>query len=368
MRKNYKKLTAVTLTVAMTLGCTMTAFAANATSGDASGDLTGNGSYEGAAAQYPEVKVTLPTVPANATYIDYIVDPNDLITSTVNASGDALAYADSEFNSTTGVYFKTSDKSGDIKAQYTETSRPITVANESAQDITLKVKVEKTNTGALSGDVAFSNTKDFSGDTSRKLYLAVTDGTTTQALDASGDATFTVNVSGKPDNFQADYNTTTKKYTYSKKNDASDWATVDYKLTGAVNKNAEWDEDIAFPTVKMTWKWEDKGVKKDAGPSVAGVTYSKATGGALTIPCNLGVGSLKAEAVTDAAVTGSDNKLYSANGVWGCPKTNMITVANNSVTLSSAWMGNTPAGTYKAYVVFDGDADASVEFTITVTQ
>lgn len=365
MRKNYKKLTAVALTAVMTLGCTMTAFAANATSGDVSGDLTGTGSYEGAAAEYPEVNVTLPTVSA-VSYIDYIVDPNDLITSTLNASGDAInsTYANCEFNSATGVYFKTSDASGDVKAQYTETSRPITVTNESAQDIKLTVKVEELT--AASGDVAYSNTAEFaSGDTAKKIYLAVTDDTTTKALDASGDATFTIDVSGKPDNFQASHDGS--KYSYAKKADASGWATADYKLTGAVNKNATWGEGISFPEVKMTWSWEDKGVAKDAGPSVANVTYSKATGGALTIPCNLGRGSLAASAVTDVVVKGTDGKLYSANGAWNSVKMASLTVAKDSCTLGASWMSGMQMGESQVTVIFDNDLENYVAIKVTVT-
>lgn len=365
MRKNYKKLTAVALTAVMTLGCTMTAFAANAVSGDVSGDITGNGSYEGAEAEYPEVNVTLPTVSVSD-YIDYIVDPNDLITSTLNASGDAINsnYANAEFNSTTGVYFKTSDASGDVKAQYTETSRPITVTNQSAQDIKLTVKVSEN--AAASGDVVYSNTAEFaSDDTAKKIYLAVTDDTNTKALTASGDATFTIDVSGKPDNFEASHDGS--KYSYNKKADASGWATADYKLTGAVNKNATWGEGISFPTVKMTWSWEDMGVKKEAGPSVADVTYSKATGGALIIPCNLGAGSLKATEITDFSLRGSDGKDYTVNGAWGTSKAFQLSIEGTSVKISNEWMDNTAKGTYNAAIVVDNDLRNPVTFKITVT-
>lgn len=312
MRRDFKKLTAVALTAAMTVGSAMTVFAAP-TSGDVSGDLSSEGEYEGGEMQYPEISVTLPTVPTNTT-IDYIADPYDLIQNTMDASGNAINtnYADSEFTSTTGIYFKTSAKSGDVKAQYTEKSAPLVLTNENAQNLKVKVKVQQT--AAISGDVvAYSQSSAFSGD-AKEMYFAITDGTTEQALNASGDAEFVAEIKGTPDNFEPKYNA--GKYAYEKKAGADGWASATYQLTGAINKNAKWNDDITFPAVKLTWSWEAGEVEKESGPSVANVTYSLASASDLVVSCNLGAGSSKATAVTDIALTGADDNLYSANGAW----------------------------------------------------
>lgn len=363
MRRNFKKLTAVALTAAMTMGSAMTVFAAP-TSGDVSGDISSEGEYEGGEMQYPEISVTLPTVPSG-TSIDYIADPYDLIQNTMDASGNTINtnYADSEFTSTTGIYFKTSAKSGDVKAQYTEKSAPLVLTNENAQNLKVKVKVEQT--AAISGDaLAYSQSPEFSGD-AKEMYFAITDGTTEEAVDTTGVAEFEAEIKGTPDNFEPKYNG--GKYAYEKKAGADGWASATYQLTGAINKNAKWNDNITFPAVKLTWSWEAGEVEKDSSPSVADVTYSAASASALVISCKLGAGPSKATAVTDIALTGSDGKLYTAHGAWGCPTTNLLTVAGSTATISESWMSATQPGTYTGYIIFDNNEDASVPFSITVT-
>ncbi len=252
----FKKVTAIAITAAMTLGSAMTAFAA--TSGDASGGLVqGEGSYEGEEAKYPAVEVTLPTVPAGT--IDYIADPNDVISTMVDASGDSVnaSYKDFVFNSDTGIYFKTAEASGDVKGKYSDTSNAIEIKNQNAQTIELTVKVSQIK--AASGDVTYAEKSAFQSG-KRQLYLAVTDGTTTRAMDASGVATFSTTISGKADNYKPTHDG--NGYGYAVKDDADGWASASYQMTGAVNKDAEWKEGIEFPDVKMTWSWVDKGVDK----------------------------------------------------------------------------------------------------------
>lgn len=259
--KNLKKLTAVALTVAMTMGSAMTVFA------DTSGDVgtgTGNGNYEGGELQYPILSVTLPTIPAGT--FDYIADPNDLVSKTGSAnankpasSGDPsgdVKYGNSTFTGSTGIFFLT-ETSGDAKT-YTENSAAQTLTNENAQDIRVTVKLEQQTAGDSS--IAYADDADFSGDTSRKLYLAIED------TDASGDvvalgssaAVIEKVVSGDPSNYEAKWNGETQKYGYVQKADASGWESCSFRMTGAINKGAEWKEDgITFPTVKVTWSYAD---------------------------------------------------------------------------------------------------------------
>lgn len=251
-----KKVTAIAITAAMTLGSAMTAFAA--TSGDASGGpVQGSGSYEGEEAKYPTVEVTLPTVPEGT--IDYIADPNDVISTMVDSSGDSVNddYKDYTFDSDTGVYFKTLDASGGAKGKYSNTSNAIEIENQNAQTIELTVKV--TQTKAASGDVTYADKSAFQSG-KRQLYLAVTDGTTTRAMDASGVATFSTTISGKADNYKPTHGAS--GYGYAVKDDADGWSSASYQMTGAVNKDATWEDGIEFPNIKMTWSWVDKGVEK----------------------------------------------------------------------------------------------------------
>ena len=107
-------------------------------------------------------------------------------------------------------------------------------------------------------------------------------------------------------------------------------------------------------------------VDLNAGPSVANVTYSRSKGGALTVPCNLGMGSNKATRVTDAVVVGSDKKLYSANGAWNSVRVAAVTVSDDSFTLSESWMKGMQDGESQVSVVFDGDLANYVAMKINV--
>ena len=364
MRRNFKKLTAVALTAAMTMGSAMTVFAAP-TSGDVMGEIESSGGFEGGEIPYLPISVTLPTVPTGA--IDYIADPNDLITSTLNASGDAInnVYANSEFSSSTGIYFKTSDASGDIKAQYTETSKPMTITNENAQNIKLTVKVAESQ--AASGDVAYSDDATFaSGDTARKLYLAVTDGETTKALDASGDASFTTEIKGNADNYVPKHDGS--KYSYELKADATGWASASYRLTGAVNKNAEWKDGIGFPNVKITWSWEEGAVEKDSAPSVGAVTYSKSSAQDLVIPYSVGAGESGANALTDVLLQFDGSTFHSIKGTWNSATTfaSSFTISGSSITISKDYLTYVSNGTHDLHLIFDNDENTVISTTVTV--
>ena len=107
-------------------------------------------------------------------------------------------------------------------------------------------------------------------------------------------------------------------------------------------------------------------VDLNAGPSVANVTYSRSKGGALTVPCNLGMGSNKATRVTAAVVVGSDKKLYSANGAWNSVRVAAVTVSDDSFTLSESWMKGMQDGESQVSVVFDGDLANYVAMKINV--
>lgn len=286
--RDLKKFTAVALVTAMTLGSAMTSFAA--ASGDA--EYTGSGNFEGGETAYPTVSVTLPTIPDEA--YDYIADPNGLIARTHSASassdatsGDAsgdIKYGKSIFNGSTGVFFRngTTDASGTAASgdvqKYDSRSEAWKVTNENAQDIEVKVKLEQAASGDAS--IQYATDNDFSGDTTRKLYIAVTDG------DASGDpavlgvsaATITKTIDGKADNFTEMYDGVAEKYIYKVKPDATGWNDWSCYMEGALNTGAEWKEnDITFPTIKVTWSVAEKPEEPEEKSAVAGAPASGKT-------------------------------------------------------------------------------------------
>ncbi len=251
-RKNFKRFAAASLAATMAFGSAMTVFAEGEDTTPAAGVAEGTGSYEGGEMKYPTLSVTLPTIPAG-TY-DYIADPNGLIAATNTAK-----YEDSTFTGTTGLFFLTSKTDAGAKT-YTEKSAALTLANENAQDLDVTVKLEQKTAGNSIIQYASSATFD-ADDTANKLYLAVTDGETDPneaALSANGAAVVKTTVAGVPDNYEAGYDET-DGYQYVKKADdaLADWNDCSFMLTGAVNKNATWGEDIVFPEIKVTWSYKE---------------------------------------------------------------------------------------------------------------
>lgn len=352
MRKNLKKLTALTLTAAMTMASAMTAFAAQSASGDIA---TGTGGYEGGEMQYPAISVTVPTTAT----VDYIADPNELITKTL--SGDVAAkgeYEGYKFQGNTGIYFMTKAKSNPASGDgvYSDKSEAYNITNESAQDVRLTVSLTKTKDG--SGDVAYSNTGTFATtDKEKKLYLALTDGTTTEALSGDTAATLTTELVGQKDNFEPNYSGDADAYSYVKKSGdpVKAWSKAAYSLTGAVNKNAKWGDNVGFPEIKVTYSWIES--PADIAPSIAKTSYAMTKDQTVEISVDLGKGSLKATQVSEANF-GSSNFLG---------KTVSFNKATNKITVSAAavnaLMGM--SGNQTLTMVFDDDNKTAVPITFT---
>lgn len=357
MRKmrNFKALTAVTLAASMIMGSAMTTLAAetgDAESSDASRAVESEGSYEGGEMKYPALSVTLPTV-AKADY-DYIADPNGLIKATETASGDAAKYADSQFQGDTGIYFLTTPKdASNPKNIYTEKSAAKTVTNENAQNIDVTVKLEK-GTNAGDADIALAASDTFTG-TDKEIYLAVTDGADKTSALSSTAATVTAMVPGNKDNYEPKYDST-DGYGYQKKTTGlADWSDCSFYLTGALNLDATWGDDLEFPDIKVTWSYAENTAPADAAPSVtAPAPYTVGDNTDLDISYSLGAGASGQSTVSDVVVT-YNNVLFSKNGAFNA-STEMaqnITIANGKITLSGGWLSYFPAGTYPICVVFD---------------
>lgn len=249
-KKNLKRFAAITLAATMAFGSAMTVFATGGDPGDTpatpeKGVAEGNGSYEGGEMKYPTWSVTLPTIPAG-TY-DYIADPNGLIRATSNTK-----YTGATFTDTTGVFFLT-DPTGKT---YTNKSAVQEVSNQNAQDIDVTVKLEQKTAG--DSFIKYANSATFENDdTENKLYLAVTDDAASDAkvaaLQATAAATLTTTVPGVPGNYEPGY-TQADGYKYVLKTSGlTDWNKCSYILTGAVNKNATWGDNVTFPAIKVTW-------------------------------------------------------------------------------------------------------------------
>ena len=345
--KRIRKLLTVVLSTSMVLGCTITAFADTT--------VDGKGDYEGGAMKYPTLSVTLPTIP-EGTY-NYIADPNGLIAATSAAAHDGAT-----FTGTTGIFFKTTDATGEAKAIYTNESKAQTVTNNNAQDIDVTIKLEQKTAG--DEGIAYSNTATFENtDKAKKLYLAVTDGAETPktaALTASGAAIITTTVPGVTSNYEPKYDSTTKKYGYALKAnvDPQTWKTCSYKLTGALNMGAEWGDGLKFPAIKVTWSAVEH--LDDAAPSIATTSYTMAADTAVTVQYSLGVG--------DSAAEGIDSVVWSAYPTYNLYDDSTIVTKNtqaNTFTLAAAAIDNMIAGDGNSQtikVTFDDGTEVTLTF------
>jgi hypothetical protein len=346
---NFKRIAALLLSATLVVGSGVTAFAAD-------GESEGTGSYEGGPMQYPTLSVTLPTIPSG-TY-NYIEDPNGLIAMT-----SAAHYADSEFTGTTGIFFLTTPKTSDegSKNQYTANSKALTLVNENAQDIDVTIKLEQKTAGSES--IAYSSTGTFeTTDKDKKIYLAVTDGKqtdpTTVALTADKAATITTKVVGNKDNYEAAW-TSDDGYLYKLKTPAEgqtlSWFRVDYNLTGALNTNAEWEDGLTFPALKVTWSYAEH--QDNAAPSIATTTYNLAASTDIEVTTNFGTGTSAATSITgvkkpDGGLLGTAN----------------YTISGNKITFLGEWVdkilvGMNSGDSKKYKVVFNTEDEVELTFT-----
>ena len=318
-KKNYKRIVAAALAATMVFGSALTVYADPESQQDEGtpGVSTGTGSYEGGELKYPTLSVTLPTIP-EGTY-DYIADPNGLIGLTDNAK-----YEDAEFTGDTGIYFETSDNT------YSEKSAAQEVENQNAQDIDVTVKVEVTTPGDSS--IQYASSATFADeDTTNGFYLAITDDAEESpkvaALSTSGVATLTTTVEGNPDNYQAGYSSD-DGYGYTLKTAEDDspltWNKCSFILTGALNLNATWGDDIEFPEITITWSYKEH--------ADASVTETAVSGSSNVVHYTVpeGVTVSKVEIVKTAGVTTlSSGSHYTVNAAAGTINITASVLTNN---------------------------------------
>lgn len=331
-KKNFKRIVALTMAATMTVGSAMTVFAADTGDTPTAGVSEGTGSYEGGKMKYPTLSVTLPTIPAGI--YDYIADPNGLISATSNEK-----YTGATFTGTTGIFFETDTDT------YSEKSAAKTVTNENAQDIDVTVKLEQKTAGDAIIKYAESATFEAT-DKENKLYLAVTDDAATNpnvaALTATGAAVVKTTVAGVPENYDPGYNSTDGKYEYTKKtNGLADWNDCSFILTGAVNKNATWGDDVTFPTIKVTWSYKEH---KD---SVLSSTTISQSSNVITVEDGITVTKMaliKKDTTAEIAMTGS---LYTFTG--------------GKLTVQASLLGNNVGGTLRVTLSNGTTEDVTIQ-------
>lgn len=335
MKRSLKKGTAAALTAALMLSSSMVAFAA-----EQEGSLSGTGELEGTLST-DVFSVVLPTVSDTDTTFNFILDPEGLISATSAAKYNATFEEDST------LFFKNSD------GNYSSKSNALTVTNKStmAVDITLTATVSNVEGISITEDNAFT------GDKSASLYLALTDGTATSAVNASGSASLTTSVDSAPaDAYIVQWNSANSKYEYVLADESNTtFPTYSFQLTGACNPNGDWSGlSDAAPSVNVVWSVAEH--VDQVAPSVGKTSYVMTAGQPINVSVDLGSGDLAATGI----------KSFSYNG--RALAANYCTYANGTLTITAATVDyflNNGISTAQLIVTFNDAASTQVTINLT---
>lgn len=285
MRNALKKLMVFSMTGAIALS-PMSAMAETVESNSpATGNQTGDGSLEGYVNK-DVFAVVLPTA-TEATF-KFTLDPQGLIAESQTSSTAKDDFKSATVEDGATLLFKNTN------GNYTSKSDTLTAKNKGTSPVDVSVEADAQN---IDPSVKLSSSETFDG-TDPAIYLALTSGSTTNTMDTdTKKATLKTSLSGvNSENYQVKYNT--DKYEYVLKDDVADseFPKVDFNLTGASNKAADWSTVTQVGNVNVKWTLTKA---TNVAPSVA-KTASFTKGNKLSIPVNLGAGDSIA---TNATVT-----------------------------------------------------------------
>ncbi len=274
--KNYKKIAAGLLAATMVVSSSMVAFADE-------GSTTGAGELEGTVST-DVFNVALPVIPEDGsdTTFDFILDPEGLIKAT-----NAEKYESATFGEGTLFFANESkDNEGNSFYTYSNTSDALTITNYSsiAVDVSLSAAVSEAE------DITLTKDSTFKDDTSASIYLAITDGTNTEAITDDGASVNTKMDAAGEGAYSIEWNSEEEKYEYQldETNDEL-FSTYSFQLTGASNSAGDWSglADIA-PSVEVVWNVT---AHSDAYLSASEIT-SEAPSVTMTLPDGVTVTSV----------------------------------------------------------------------------
>lgn len=170
------------------------------------------------------LNVVMPTGTDNV--FDFIMDPQGLIQQT-----DGAAYNYSSFEEDASLFFKRSDGESDV--DYSRFSDSLTIINKGEDPIEIELTAYL-SPSSIDG-IVLTDDETFTDDSYANLYLALTDGETTAAIDEEEGALIHVTLEGS--------------------SGEDDYSSYSFQLTGAVNQNADWSElKNIEPKVTVSWK------------------------------------------------------------------------------------------------------------------
>lgn len=191
------------------------------------------------------VSICLPVVSERETSVfDFILDPQGLLYET-----DAVRYGGGRVEEGATLLFH--NKEGEY--DFSRRSDWLTVTNRSTVPVRVTVTAQVTDFE----DVRLAESADFGESTEPEVYLAIEDDQG-NILPLSADTQTTINLemASAPENtyvFRLDEENHTYEYGMSMDPSLIDFDTYSFRLIGACNTNAEWQNISVHPTITVTW-------------------------------------------------------------------------------------------------------------------
>lgn len=371
MKRTFKKLLALTLSLAM--ACSSMALAAGNT---ISGGTEGGGEMEGFVSAEADVfSVELPT---DADF-DFTMDPQGLIVAT-----DAGAYGGltgDDFTGDAGLYFP--NYTSDEISGYSNFSDVMTITNKGNVAITVSLSAELTGYGEMgvvedASDFVEANPEE-EVEGVPAIYLGVDTGTVGEsgaftsaddivAVATEGEDKYTGEVYDAEE-VAALVHSEEPEYKWDEENgyyteypeaDEITYSSLHFRLTGALNTEADWSAlTTVAPTLKLVWEINppEDYTPEVTGPAVASLTFADSATGNQTTSITF----------TDEATSITSLKYVYSNGTNGTLTSGKhYSVSGSTLTLLAShvtYVVNNGGCTYTA-TFNDGTV---VTFTATVT-
>lgn len=191
------------------------------------------------------VSVSLPVVSdSEDSVFDFVLDPEGLVYVT-----NAVRYGGGTVEEGATLLFHNREGEYD----FSKHSDWLTVTNRS----TVPIQVTVTAQIMDPGDIRLTGSPDFGESTEPDVYLAIEDDKgNVRPLSADTPATIDLKMSAAPENtyvFRLDEETHTYQYGMSMKPEEVNFDTYSFRLVGACNSNAEWQNISIHPVIAVTW-------------------------------------------------------------------------------------------------------------------
>lgn len=194
------------------------------------------------------VSISLPAISeSEISVFDFILDPQGLLYRT-----DAARYGGGRVEEDATLLFY--NKEGEY--DFSKHSDWLTVTNQSTVPVQVTVMAQVMELG----DISLAESDDFGESTEHEVYLAIEDDKgNIMPLPADGQAVIDLEMSAAPEYtyaFRLNEETHTYQYRMSMDSGMVDFDTYSFRLVGACNSNAEWQNISVHPAITVTWSVE----------------------------------------------------------------------------------------------------------------